>query len=1342
MASAEVLQKLAVYVPTPVALAIYQEPHLPVTTAPSRFSTAVLFSDISGFTPLSELLAQAGPTGAEELTFLINSYFTRMIETVQVYQGQVVRFSGDALIVLFPAEDTSLSAAVRLAGQCALAMQGQMGQFVQLKTSRGRASLSMKVGIGAGRVLACTIGGVRERWEYLVGGDPLVQVATAEYYAQPGEIILSPAAWTCAAGSFYGEVQGQRQGFVRLAEVRDPLPPQPPMAPDWYRLDATDRAAAEKALQRYIPGTIKARWQEQTEWLAELRRMTVVFVGIGGFDYEAADAAERLQRFLQAAQEIIYRYEGSLGKLAVDDKGTVMLVLFGAPPFSHEDDARRSILCGLELLALAREQYLRMSIGVSEGTVFAGPVGAPSRQEYTVIGDEVNLSARLMQYGRAGSLIISERVKERAGSHYFVMEDLGEIQVKGKAGRVAAYLVQGEQEAHEEFVTRYLLQSDPLVGRKAELELAHHVAARARSDNLQVLLVEGELGLGKSRLAAEMVREWLSTGGVAYGSKCTSFGQQVPYQGWREVLAGIYGLTPGQPVARQLVRLAARMEELVDPAGQDGYWRERLPLMADVLGLEVEETDFTRTISGQLRRNNTFNLIETILRWEAERRPLMILLEDVQWADELTLELVNYLTYNLLDLPLLLMLVYRPLEGTRKELVANLEQLPYTRRLFLEPLAHEESLNLIHILLGGKSLPPDGQELLLSRGQGNPFFLQEISRAILEVLDRRAGVLPQILELPDTVQDVILMRVDRLAETEKLTLKVASVIGANFGLSLLSAIHPLRQSNFRLEPQLEKLEQEKLIRLETSAPHWEYAFRNVVTQEVIYEGLLLAQRRQLHSAVGAELERLVPEEVDRLAFHYARSDDWQKALHYLRVAGRKAQREYANQVAIGYFTEMLSLLADNGELISTEYWDTLLERARLYNLVGPWDAELEDLGTLGIMAEALNDDRRRALAAKQWAYLYENSTDYDSGLELIERAVLLAQRAGDEKLSGEGYNQWGKLLFLRGEYETAYEYLQQALLSAQNHTDPGGRADCLQNLGLVAHYQADYEVAQYFFREATDLWRDMGDQVGVSTGLSHLGQVYYDLGHYMTAQQCYNQALTLQRRVGDRASEAVTLQHMAQVMRSLGRYQVGRELCQQALDMHRGVGDRRGEVHSQYHLGYIFSRLDDHEQGLTYLEQALAGLRELNEPWVLSQALSYYGYTLEQTGRLRPARAAFEEALKLARDSQRQAAMMETVAHLGRVALGLRDISLAETCARHALGYLAEHGPAGIEHVGLVYLSCYRILQAESRTDQAQAVLAEGRAYLTAQAEQIDEPELRRCYLSHISEHRTFLALT
>lgn len=185
------LEKLAAFVPMPVAEAIYRQPRPLTRPMARRFSAAVLYTDISGFTPLSELLGQAGPTGAEELTHLINQYFTRMIEIIRAYHGQVVKFSGDAMSVLFPAEEISMQLAVRRAAECALAMQAEMSHFSDIKTSRGWASLSMKVGIGAGQVLECSIGGVLGRWEYVVGGDPMVQVTTAEQQAKPGQIVLS-----------------------------------------------------------------------------------------------------------------------------------------------------------------------------------------------------------------------------------------------------------------------------------------------------------------------------------------------------------------------------------------------------------------------------------------------------------------------------------------------------------------------------------------------------------------------------------------------------------------------------------------------------------------------------------------------------------------------------------------------------------------------------------------------------------------------------------------------------------------------------------------------------------------------------------------------------------------------------------------------------------------------------------------------------------------------------------------------------------------------------------------------------------------------------------------------
>jgi len=1170
----------------------------------------------------------------------------------------------------------------------------------------------------------------------------LAQVATAEHQAQPGQIILNPQAWQEAHSFFTGTALPNCRGFVKLNRVITYLPESEPEILDWSQFEPAQALIAEKALECYVPDAVKYRLGEQSDWLAELRRITVLFVGVGGFDYEAADV-ERLQNFLHAIQELVQRFEGTLNKVAVDDKGTVLLILFGAPPFSHEDDITRAVACALDLQAVARAQNLRMSVGITEGSLFAGPVGAPSRREYTVIGDTVNLAARLMQHGRSGTILISQRVKERAGPQ-FIFESLGQISLKGKTESLATYLVKGEQGTQDEFIMRYLMHEDHLIGRKEELEQLRRVAARAREGGLQLLFIEGELGLGKSRLGSEVVREWIMAGGVGYGSKCISYGRQTPYQAWREVLAAVCDLTPSLSPPRQLARLATSVANLEDPPDQPGYWAARLPLLADVLGLEAPENNFTQSVSGQLRRNNTFALIEALLRRQAKRRSLLILLEDIQWGDELSLSLAAYLAKALADTSLLLVLVHRPMSKIDMELLVGVKRLPYVHTIQLEPLSSAESLELLKILLGDKQLSPDTFEILLSRGQGNPFFLQEITGAILNVAGSQTNQLlglSETLNLPDTVQDVILTRIDRLPEAKKLTLKIASVIGPSFQRSLLLAIHPLQQTQFLLSSQLEDLEIEKLIRLEVPAPKWEYIFHNVITQEVVYEGLLLAQRRQLHRAVGTALENLVPDEVEQLAFHYSRSDDWEKALHYLKIAGDKARREYANHAAINHYSEILTYLSNHKEIVSMDYWDILIERSKLYNLIGQRDEELEDLGTLGVMAEALNDDRRRALAAKQWASLYETSGDYDSGLELIERSVQLAQKAGDEKLVGEGYNHWGKLLYLHGEYETAHDYLQRALEIAQNHHDKNTQADCLQNLGIVAHYQADYEVALYFFNEALELWQVLGDQMGLGSSLSHLGRVYYDMGQYMEAQKRYDQSLLLHCTIGDRAGEALTRHSLGKVQRTLGNYPAALQLFKEALAINQAVGDRRGGAHTLYQLGFLHTRLAEYDTAITLLADALIILKELDDSWALGDALTFYGWTLYERGQPRQAKKLFEEALKIQRNTQQEVKMMESIAHLGRVALALNDLSLADTCARHALNFIESKGTQGIEHPAVVYLICYHILHNDQKFEQARSILIQGQQYIMAQVAQIDDLALQQTYLNNVPENQQIQAL-
>ena len=1343
MTSPALLEKLAAYVPTPVAHAIYCQPQPVTEPMAQRFLAVVLLSDISGFTALSELLSEAGPTGAEELTHLINQYFTQMIQISQAYHGQVVKFSGDALTVLFVA-DGSLEVAARRAGECALAMQSKMDDFTTLTTSRGQASLTMKVGIGAGEILECSVGGTLGRWEYMVAGEPLVQTAIAQYQAQSGDVVVSGSVWRQVQNFFAGEKR--ELGFVRLERVVTSLPQRLPVTFDWASLDLPQREIAAKALECYVPAAIRDRLVEQAGWLAELRRMTVVFIGIGRFDYEAPNAGEQVQNFLQAAQELVYRFEGSLNKVAVDDKGTVLIVLFGAPPFSHEDNPTRAVAFALDLQTVARQQGLRMSIGITEGTIFAGPVGAPNRREYTVIGDEVNLAARLMQYGKAGTIIISDKVKRKAGPH-FVTESLGQIPLKGKTQTPLVHLVKAAQGVQDEFVMRYLLHDSPLIGREEPLAEARGIMAQVRSGSLQAILVEGAHGLGKSRLVSEMVREWLRAGGVGYGSRCVSYDRQIIYRVWREVLGAIFGLTPNLPPQRQLARIAAGTADLEDPPGQPDYWANRLPLLSDVIGLEIPENDFTRTISGELRRDNTFALIEMLLRRETARHPLLILLEDIHWADELSLSLVAYLARKMADSPLLLVLVYRPTANVDRGPLTEIRALPYAHTIRLQPLSNQECLDLVKPIFDMQSLPQEIEQVLLHRGQGNPLFLQEIARAIVSLSkDAQSAKLLQPLNLPETVQDVILTHVDRLADAEKLTLKVASVIGVRFQRALLANIHPVNHTGLALSAQLERLERENLIRLEVPAPLWQYNFFNVTVQEVVYEGLLLAQRRQLHEGVANMLEALVPDEIEQLAFHFSRSSNQQKALYYLHSAAEKAKRDYANHAAIDYYTEILNYLtrfsadrAANG-MISEEYWDTLLERVKLYHLIGQRENELEDLNTLGIIAEALKDNYRRALAAQRWSYLYQNSGDYDSGLEMVKRSVNLAQQTGSETLVGEGYNLWGNLLYLHGDYDAAYSYLQQALVIAQKSQNNQAQADCLHSLGVVAHYQADYQVALYFFQEAINLRRALGDSLRLGDSLTHQGQVHYNLGQYIAAQHRFDEALNLHRTSGDKAGEALAQLNLGQVWRTLGNYSGAHALLQSALDTYQSIDDPRYKAMSLCHLGLLYCRINQYDKATNILETAQKILGDLNDSHTLHKTLNYLSWTLIEKGELLQARPYIEEALRLNRDTPREALRIEDFAHLGRIALAKGDNSLAGACAAHIARFLEQRAWEGVEHPGLVYLTCYDILKAQQNFEKAEWVLAEGQRYLTEQVAQFDDPIVQHSFTQNIPEHRKILA--
>ena len=593
----------------------------------------------------------------------------------------------------------------------------------------------MKIGLSAGELLEAHTGGVFSRWEYVLAGTPMADMSSAENLAEAGQIVMDETAWRLVKGqltdsssntiepsSDTSSVLGEEvaSGFYRVTHFWEDLTPKPLESPNWSELDSAAASRVVATMRSYIPGAIGSLLESgHQDMLAELKPMTICFIGFEGIDYaNDPEAAPRLSNFMRDAQEIIYHYEGSVNKLAVGDKGSVLLVLFGAPPFFHEDDEVRAVACTLGLCKVAARHQLKARVGLAAGSIFAGPLGAPQRREYSVIGDTVNLAARLMQKADVGEVWADETVYNRA-NRFFEYDDLGEIHVKGKTEPRHVYhaLHEKEQDQQEE-AAHYLLSE--LTGRDKELSIIDELADKVWSGQGQVLLLSGEAGVGKSRLATEIVRRWLDErGGVPHTGDCLSYGRQTPYLPWRGILASIAGLSTRLSVEQRLSRLENVLSHLPPPISTtastsnhpssttENYWLDRLPLLADILGLECEETDLTRNLSEDLRRDNLFATIRAIILEEARQRPTLILLEDTHWSDELSLELAVNLATEIADHQIFLVLVHRPLGTPVPMPYQRLRTLPYTTQLLANELDPEASLKLAQNKLGGQKLAPN-----------------------------------------------------------------------------------------------------------------------------------------------------------------------------------------------------------------------------------------------------------------------------------------------------------------------------------------------------------------------------------------------------------------------------------------------------------------------------------------------------------------------------------------------------------------------------------------------------------------------------------------------------------
>ncbi|MSP62261.1 MAG: hypothetical protein EXR72_18410 [Myxococcales bacterium] len=1262
-------------------------------------SSAVLLADISGFTPLAERLAERGPEGAEELTRCLDTYFGELIDLVTDHGGDVVKFAGDALLAVWRAsaeEDTAT--ATRRAAQCGLAIQGKLNDYAV----GGDIRLSLRVTIATGDLHFSNVGGVLGRWELLVWGEPLAGLAQARAGTQPGQVVVPAGAWA-HLHEFAEGTRMKPRGNVRIDAIRAPIAPA-------RLVFQPIPIEAHPALLEHIPGTILTRVNAgQTRWLGELRRVVALFAKFPAstIDGDPRRVAEQTHLMMRALQTAVYRYEGNVNKISVDEKGIMLLAGWGLPPLAHEDDAARAVKAALTVQADLATSGLSCAIGIATGQVFCGVIGNAVRGEYTVIGDAVNLAARLMEASQAS--IRCDPATFQKAKDELQFEALPAIAIRGKARPVLVYRPTGAE-------VERVRQQGEMIGRNREREvLAELLNATLRSRDGGVVVIEGDAGMGKSRLVTDVRERAQQLGVRLLSGGAHAVERTTPYFAWRAVFSQLFDVASKeeQAIQQRVVkeRLAADPELLAVA-----------PLLNVVMPmLDLGDSELTAHMSGAVRASNAHALLVRLLRDRSLAAPLVVVFEDGHWLDSASWALLKQVHAEAGQVALVLST--RPMTEPPPE-YGYLLRAHDACHLRLETMTPEQTLDLVCQRLGARRLPDAVGELILTKAEGNPFFSEELAFALRDaghilVEGGECTIAPgsgdlRALSLPDTVQGVVTSRVDRLTPSQQITLKVASVIGHIFALRILHEIHPVPEDRLHLAELLPPLCQLEIIQPIRADDDPLYRFKHAITEEAVYNLMLFAQRRELHRTAALWIERANADQIDDyyplLAHHWSKAEDWPKAVEFLEKSGQQALDRFANQAAIAQFQRAVTIADRERIRIDPErrgYWQRCLAHAhygtgqfdeckihseRALAALG-WPVPTSTPGlVLSLVGQILlrvaqsllprwfraRDEKERE--RRLWGVRLQNRL---SELFLFAQNVLglvysglrelnLAEPAGPSAELGRAYSAMAAIVGTIPMPRVGDTMLARSLDNAGT-TDPVNEAFILTRCGVYGIYGARWPDCEKWFTAAYDTSKRLGD-----------GRVLQD----------------------------------ATIMRALtghyqGRFAESAELCAELLESATARGSDQGISWARMGRGMNFVRLGRAAEALPLFDPVL--------PWLADKATlaeKIWGHGMRALALLRagdPVRARgeadrtlalVEEARPVAYWTQQSTAAMcevyqllldatvegspersELLTRLRRAAKGMRSFG----------GVFPFGGPAGLYWQGIYEAKAGKIARATAR---------------------------------------------
>lgn len=935
----------------------------------------------------------------------------------------------------------------------------------------------------------------------------------------------------------------------------------------------------------------------------ERKVVTALFADVVGSTalgerFDPEDVVEIVGRAVSRMVEVVEEFGGTIKDLAGDG----LLALFGAPQ-AHEDDPERAVRAALRILevigAHAAEVYrtwdvqgFSVRVGIETGLAVLGAVGGGSRVEYGATGDAVNTAARLQSHADPFTVLVGPRTHHLI-EPIFRWGDPRELVLKGRAEPLLAYEVGGFP-AEPGKLRGLAGATTPLLGRDAELRIAQEAGSAVFEGRGRILFVIGEPGIGKTRLLSALRQLVLVEGPVTWlEGRCVSYGQALPYWPFRELLREWLGASVTEGPDRLGTSLLARCSALFE-----GNAGEIHPYLAAMLGLPLDpdaERDLA-VLSPEARLFRTTEAVRALIRRLAEEQPLIVAIEDLHWADAASMQLLERL-FPLTDTVRTLIVVSHRPEADHPSwnlhIDATTNHPDRARVLTLDVLPPAAGRSLLEALVGAGTLPGELEDRILGSAEGNPFYVEELVRSLIDdgalALEgtgwRFEG--SSAVEIPPTVERVIISRIDRLSAAARETIQAASVLGRQFGRPLLEAV---AGSDGALSDALEELVLFDLLREEADS---EYRFKHALIQEAAYNNMLKRRRRELHARAAEALESLLGDRLEPhygiLAQHYRGAGLPEEAQRYFELAAAQARRVYAVEVALDHYTAALEIAESLGSRRTAEL---RLRRGQARSQVGNFADARNDFEVALAAARRVADRALEVEAMNELGFLLAGAVSYGEALPLLEQSLAAAEGMGLREAQVAAASRLSIVYTNLLRLDLAVDRAHRAGALARDIGDERSLAMAMDALQVVSVMIGDMATVDEVSAGLVEIHRRRGDLWYLQFGLFQWAWVDMAAGRWGAAESRFSEGLAVNHQIGDRGNEPMFPATLTWVARARGQYGRAIELGRRAIELASEVGHAEWRSWAAELLGWTLLEVFASSEAVEQIERSLLAAEE------------------------------------------------------------------------------------------------------------------------------------------------------